>query len=532
MKPLDSSCSKIVLICLAKEYPALLLREAFLLTLLGLFGYWASVFDARAQAERSVFTAVGRGVATTFVTDYQAVGINPANLGFRRSFRDPKFTIGALEGNVTMFSGTLNRRELLQTVFTPQRINLTQQEKQQAAVRFAGSAFGFNFDVMLAGVSIYVKKIGGFAFTINDRVNFFSRLNRTTSEIVFLGGNASYFPFLLLSNGRVVANQPTLSEEVRQRVIAGFIDEPRAQTYGQLLDGSRFSSNWYRELNLAYGTKLIDGYQVSLHAGVGLRLLRGLALINLVAQDGQLIRDQIAMSPTFGLSFGPAQINNPSFVGLQENVSNFRKVLAATPVGTGVAFDAGLQMTIKRNFYLGIAVSNIGSINWTGNAYQLADARLREIQGGGINTYNLLVTSSNNLQLAGERSALEWRGISNIRQQLPGVLRIGASYEYFRTFHIGIDVILPATETASNIEQPIIALGGDYRLNRWIKISTGFNRDGYQTNKINFPAGITYTASRRFFEMGLATRDLITFFAQPPGGSNLAFSVGFARFKW
>lgn len=486
-----------------------------------------------AQAERSVFTAVGRGVATTFTTDYQAVGINPANLGFRKSFRDPKFTLGFMEANVAMFSGTLNRRELVRTVFTPQNINLSQEEKAEAARRFTDTPFGFGFDAMLIGASIYVKKLGGFAVSVNDRVQFFSRLNRTAAEIVFLGSNASYFPFLLLSNGRTIPNSPNLAPDIRERVVAGFIDEPNAQTYGQVLDGSRFSSNWYREFNLAYGTRLIDEYNFALHIGGGVRLLRGLALINLVAQNGELIRNNISMSPTFNLDFGTTvQNTNPSFVGLQENVSDFRKVFAATPVGTGTAFDVGIHMTIKRNFYLGIAATNIGSINWTGNAYNLADSKLREIQGSGINTYNLLVTSENNLQLAGERAALEWRGTNNIRQQLPGVLRIGASYEYFRTFHMGLDVIMPLTEASANIERPIIALGGDYRLNRWIKISTGFNLDGYQTGKVNFPVGIAYTASRRFFEMGVSTRDLLTFFVQPPGGSNVSFSVGFARFKW
>jgi hypothetical protein len=42
-------------------------------------------FLSFSQAEMSVYSATGRaGVATTFVTDYQAIGINPANLGFGR----------------------------------------------------------------------------------------------------------------------------------------------------------------------------------------------------------------------------------------------------------------------------------------------------------------------------------------------------------------------------------------------------------------------------------------------------------------
>ena len=46
------------------------------------FLLFATVFSSLAfgQAEMSVFSATGRGgVATTFVTDYQSLGINPAN---------------------------------------------------------------------------------------------------------------------------------------------------------------------------------------------------------------------------------------------------------------------------------------------------------------------------------------------------------------------------------------------------------------------------------------------------------------------
>ena len=53
----------------------------FLLLTAGLLALPAAAW---AQTELSNFTATGRGgVATTFATDYQAIGINPANLGRR-----------------------------------------------------------------------------------------------------------------------------------------------------------------------------------------------------------------------------------------------------------------------------------------------------------------------------------------------------------------------------------------------------------------------------------------------------------------
>ena len=70
------------------------------------------------QLESTAFSATGRGgVATTFATDYQTIGINPANLGFVKSFRDPLITFGIGEFSTTITAEPLTRDELIQTFF-------------------------------------------------------------------------------------------------------------------------------------------------------------------------------------------------------------------------------------------------------------------------------------------------------------------------------------------------------------------------------------------------------------------------------
>ncbi|MDB5236789.1 MAG: hypothetical protein JWR44_3782, partial [Hymenobacter sp.] len=55
---------------------------------------------AFAQNELSNFSATGRGgVINTFATDYQAIGINPANLGRSTNFR-VAFTIGEVGAGI------------------------------------------------------------------------------------------------------------------------------------------------------------------------------------------------------------------------------------------------------------------------------------------------------------------------------------------------------------------------------------------------------------------------------------------------
>ena len=46
-----------------------------------------------AQTERAAFTETGRGAANAFVTDYHALGINPANLAFGNEY-NKQLTIG------------------------------------------------------------------------------------------------------------------------------------------------------------------------------------------------------------------------------------------------------------------------------------------------------------------------------------------------------------------------------------------------------------------------------------------------------
>lgn len=508
------------------------LLTIFLLVSLFLLTHYQSV----AQGDISAFTATGRGVATTFTTDYQTIGINPANLGFRRSFRDPKITFGLFEQSSSFFSGALTRNELVKTILSPSDFNFTLEEKAKAIPRLENRALSANIDFMIIGASISLPKIGGFAFSIRDRIQFFTRLNPTVTEIAFLGQNASYFPELELASGRIIRNTPNLPERVREQVVGGgYYNNPdNAKNYGEILNNSRVSSVWYREYNVSYGTKIIDQYNLSVHAGAGVRFIRGIALIDLLAENNQLVQDNISLSPTFGLDFGE-DVNSPkapSFQSPQQGASNFRKFLGAKPVGSGFGFDIGLNFVIKRNFYLGIALNNIGSINWTGNAYKLSDGKLVQSEGTGLNSFNIFAGTQNELRFGGDKSLLQLNGVNEIRTELPSTLRIGGSYEYFRTFHIGFDVIIPTNSVSGNLNEAWYGVGGDWRINRFFKFSMGFNTGGNQGGKVNVPMGITYNAGRRFYEAGIATRDISSYFASNfAGGTTISLAFGFLRFK-
>jgi hypothetical protein len=170
-------------------------------------------------------------------------------------------------------------------------------------------------------------------------------------------------------------------------------------------------------------------------------------------------------------------------------------------------------------------------MNWNGNVYRVNDGRLVQFAGLGFNNYNILGANESNFQFAGDKSPLSWEGSEEITEALPGQIRIGASYNYFRTIHIGFDVVIPRNDVAGNLEQPLFAIGGDFQAFKTLRFSTGLNAGGNNDSRVNIPLGATYTARRGFYEAGIATRDVVTYFANAGGGSTISLALGFLRFK-
>ena len=67
--------------------------------------YYSGVLNAQTQG--ASYTEVGRGVATTFVTDYHSLGINCSALGIPNRY-NKKFTTGMTELNLGLYSDSLS----------------------------------------------------------------------------------------------------------------------------------------------------------------------------------------------------------------------------------------------------------------------------------------------------------------------------------------------------------------------------------------------------------------------------------------
>ncbi len=479
----------------------------------------ASTSTLFAQAELSAFTSTGRaGVATTFVTDYQCAGINPANLGWQPKYEGKKFTTSAMEFTFSLYSEPLKKQELRQIfkeILGGERAaKLTLDEKKQAAIDFTDAKTAMNLDLAMFSFAAQFPKAGGFSFTTRERIQWFSQLNKNASEILFLGYNASYFDIKLDSAGNNISDSSNAEEKIRR----GVASNPK--TYNEVFDGTHISLSWMREYNLSYGHHLINNEDFKLFAGAGIKYFQGIAIIDVQSNNGEFSAFT-AFSPAFDLQFDSAAVaDNPS--ALAPDTNSF----LPKSVGSGFGFDLGVSVIIKDRIKLGLAVNDIGSVLWDGNVYTAPNDTVYDISSDGVESYNVMGEALNSF---GE-SAFAWKGASSKRVALPTVLRTGASIAFGenKSVEVGIDAIIPFNNLSGNYEDALFAIGGDVWPTKWLRLSTGMTFGG--NYDFNLPVGLGIVVPTGTWEFGIASRDAISFFAD--NGPTISLSTGFLRFRF
>lgn len=474
-----------------------------------------------AQQEFSSFCNTGHGGATSFATDYQATGINPSNLGWQNKY-GKLVTMGFSEFTGSLYSEALKKDELrnvLSDMITGGGNQFTYAEKMQAAKNFTQTGFNMNVDLGSFGIALNTKVAGGFAFRINDHFQFTSKLGATAADLFFLGKTSSIFDSLQiqLPSGATeyIANHPNLSSDTAKMVVLGKSSVP--QMLSKILNGTDMTLMYYRDYNLSYGKKLIgDDSTFGIYAGVGIKYIQGIALLNIKSENNQL-SGYSSLSPAFGIDYGTAAkaanaVNGGGF--------------PPKSVGSGFGFDFGANVKIKK-LTIGAALINMGSINWTGNVYELQDTVMVSTTNAGLNNYNIFSQLKN---MFGNNGGLfKLKGQQSKTTTLPGVFRMGASIGLGKIAEIGVDCIVPTTTgIPGTINNPIIGFGGDIWAAPWVKFQAGFLTGGNYGNQI--PVGIIFVAPGGKYEAGIASRDAITFFTQK--GPTISLSTGFIRMRF
>lgn len=466
-----------------------------------------------AQTELGVFSATGRGAATPFVSDYHAIGINPANLNLPNEYEGKSVTFGFFEGAGSMYSSFLNKSEVRTTLFRGDFQTLNQQERAEYAELMADETTQLNLNMITAGFSVNTENAGSFAFSTRERIQMSTRFGRKASDLVFLGRTAPYFTDLVLMNGDTIPNTGTYGADTLNMVSQGIVSPEDALELIDALDGTSVGFSWIREFNLAYGKRLYRTENIEIHAGVGGKLLIGNAMME-VDVNGTEVNAFSSLSPIFDIDYG----NITTASALPQNAPPLR------PVGLGWGIDLGATFVYKERLVVSAAINDIGRMTWDGNVYELNNSLLTEFTEAGAETVDVVEELIN---FASPDGIVDWTGSEARTTTLPTIARFGVGYVVSDKLRLAADAVMPVNDNVVNYESPIYAFGADVTPLRFVRVSAGFITGDNRASLV--PVGLTFIMGEGTWEFGLASRDMITWFTQD--NPTVSASWGFLRFR-
>ena len=454
-------------------------------------------FAAMAQTERTAYGLSGSGASLTFATDYQCMGINPANLGWAPKYTGKHATLGLLEGGYSLHTDAFDKSGLKDD-FVKNILgddpDFTYKEKLAAAQQFDGKHMVFNGDIMELGFSLAFDSIGAIAFAVRDRAQMHTTFNDNMAEIMFMGYNAPYFDFLVLDSlgGQIIANNSSVTEDQRDRVVRGV--DSLGQPVSRVIADGAINFLWYREYGLSWGMHLLAGQQVDLYGGFGIKYLRGYGMIDIIS-DGGKFTGESSLSPGFGIDYGAQASTNPSTV----TGSGMKAV------GSGFAVDMGISLIIADKVKFGASYVDLGSMKWNGNVYTSPDSAVTGLDENGFDNYNIFDQAD---EFISDVGIFEWTGVSKLKKKMPSTLHMGAGYVFSKRLELGLDFTLPMNEEPGSMIDPVITFGGRVNPAPWLGISLGMTTGGLYDTRM--PAGILFVVPSGTWEAGFSTRDFLS----------------------
>ncbi len=454
-----------------------------------------SISSLFSQSISNGFSINTSGFSSAILTDYQTVGLNPANLGWKRN--DNLINFGIAQMNYSVYSEPL-KRTLVRELFNEKETAFSQDEKDDAAQRFTDTKLQFEGNVSGLGISFQDEKIGGFGLAIRERVMWNSTFSESISNIMFKGYNASYFDSLAVN----IEGDTT-----------GWATNP--QLASDILENTKISLVWYREYNLSYGHSIVNSENISIYGGLGIKYIEGYNLLNFSYEEGGDYVAYTAVNPAIGITFGssPSRVDNNRYQA----------------IGHGWGIDIGLSAFLFQHIRVAVSVLDIGEIKWDKNVYVIKNDFVKNIEDEGMNSFNIFdlqnTEAFENLKWGG------WEGVESHTTQLPMNLRTGAAYILKKKYEFGVEMYVPLNESPGAYDK--ILIGGGARLMpvNWFRGSVGVVSGGNTGTSV--PVGISFFPFNRSsftWEIGIATNDITTFFQQDKPTVSLAF--GLFRFSF
>lgn len=448
-----------------------------------------------SQTLSGAFTVTGAGYSTAVVSDYQCVGINPANLGWKRNNHMINFGLG--EGTLSVYSEPL-KRTLVNELFSSST-NFTPEEKEEAVQNFTETKLQFEGNISGVGFSFQNDKIGGFGFAIRERIMWDSFLNEQSADILFNGYNSSYFD--------------TIQLDAETGDSIGICLDPEYVT--KLFEDTYLEMAWFREYNLSYGRQIFKNDNFTLFGGIGIKYIRGYSVFNYSYKDG-VMKAYSALNPTLNVDYdtpSPSEIEGNDY----------------QPVGSGWGLDFGVSALLYNKLRLALSLTDFGQIKWDGNVYEGEDAFLNDIETSGLDNYNIFELDDNvafdHLKWGG------WTGLENKTTRLPANLRFGGAYLLKEKYEFGTELYVPVNDEPGSYDKVTFGLGTRIMPVKWFRGSIGFVTGG--ATGTNIPVGLSFFPFNNnsfSWELGIAVKDITSYFSQ--NNPTVSIAMGLLRFSF
>ena len=400
-----------------------------------------SLCYSRAESGGGQSNIRGMGMARTAVASSRgldAVGVNPANLGLQGNDR---VMLSVLPFGVHAGSDFLNY-SLYQTYFTGSEGRdgrtaryLTEKDKQDILGAFTDEFGRISADAeaRLIGLSICSEGLGGLAFTVKERAAFYAATPR------------DYVSFLFYGN-------------------------PPGSTY-DFRDASA-QAVWVREYALSLGFPVSDDTPFGpLSAGLAFKVVHGRQFFEVerfnttlaTAENGTLHGSVDYLARSAGTDLDG------------DNVA--QELLFPSPAGSGVGIDLGVSSMPTPYLTVGISVTDIGSMSWSGNAEQVkAETMLVVDDPLDVDKRDAIEDA-----VRGEKGP-----VGEFGSPLPTTLRIGGLLSLHKLVDLGIfqngmEICLDYSQGlrgAATTEPGRVSLGLEFSPLSWIPLRGGISVGG------------------------------------------------------
>jgi len=427
------------------------------------------------------------GAVTASAKDWEAIEINPANLGYKNNHA---ISMSILNVGINLEDNGVTVQQMeqikVQDTLTPA------QRQEMKDLLTSPTGLNINTTITWAALSFSIPKIGGFAISLADEIYAHVKLSQDAGTLVT--------DLLFDKSTSFAISQVNKDSNILK------------ETVPQILDGTTVGGYQYRELNIDYGHKLLTLNIVQSRQGEA--SFENSEYLPDNGKTGDVVTNPLTIYGGFGIKpiWGIADYNGLASGG--ENIENGTYVYGQPGYtqnilsnmfhanGRGLGIDLGLSASYKK-WKLGFSAIDLGKINWQNNSFVPASIDLPSPD-------SIAKTVQNNAKIF-QYFAVNQAAGPNYTTELPSKFRSGISYQLTRGILLSGDFVAPLNNVQGNLLNPYYVVGAHINFFSILSFSAGYATEKGFGNLI--PAGV-FLNFLGGFEVFVATDDVYAFLNQ------------------